>query len=632
MPLTLETWFARPALLAALAVVPLLTLLAALAWWRRRRALAALGNGPGVRRQVLVRPALRRWRGVCLSAGLALVALAAAGPQWGREHGTARAAAADLVVGLDLSRSMAAEQPSRLERAGRLLRDLADHLERSGGRRVAMVVFAARPRLLFPLTRDYDYFRACVKQAEDGDLPPLLPEPDAPFVSGTRFGAALARAVQAHDPARAGRQAILLVSDGDDPAADDGEWRQGVEAARARGIRVYAVGVGDPDHDHPIPDNGDVLRHDGQVVRTRLDEALLEEIARRTGGAYLPAHNHALPLGTLIDNLLDRPPDDAATDGAAAEGPGLSAYRPRYAWFLAPGLGLLLLSLLLNEGPAPSRRRTRPAPAVLAGLTVLLAGTLAPPDADPLIRAGNEAFAAGDFEKALRDYDLAEPGATDPGLIAFNRAAACFRLGRFADAALAYRQCLDDDCAPPGRRARARYDLGTALVRQSGGTSAALLTEAVASLRACLAEPALEPEVRASARHNLELAQLLLLRARAAAPDKSPPEGGDDHRPDEKPGKPGPSGADAQNPDNGKKGPTQERPQSGDEGKGAPGEGKKDRVKAGALQVLPDTDRVAPLPPEQADAALDEIIAGIIRERRAYWQQSARPPGGARNW
>ena len=91
---------------------------------------------------------------------------------------------------------MLAEQPSRLERALRALSDLADHLQKRGGPRLALVVFAARPHLVFPLTRDYDHFRTALGELEAGDLPAdIYPDARNPPDSGTRIGAALTLAV-----------------------------------------------------------------------------------------------------------------------------------------------------------------------------------------------------------------------------------------------------------------------------------------------------------------------------------------------------------------------------------------------------------------------------------------------------
>jgi tetratricopeptide (TPR) repeat protein len=329
-------------------------------------------------------------------------------------------------------------------------------------------------------------------------------------------------------------------------------------------------------------------------------------------------------LGTIVQNLLMLQPADNAGN---VDDP-LFVYRQRYVWFLAPALALLLLSLLMNEGPAAPRRM----PTVAAGLIVLLASAGTPPDAEPLVRNGNAAFAAGDYQAALGFYEQAERGATDPGMVAFNRAAACYRLGRFAEAVAAYRQCLEDDVIAAPRRARAQYDLGTALVKQSGATSAPILQQAVSAFRTCLAQPGLDADLQADARHNLELAQMLWLKARAANPNDPPDDGGEDPPPNKQAKKnSGPDKDKGQDPGGGKDDPDKTG-QPGNEGSGAVGEGNKQKIKPGDIQFLPDVDKVVPLPPEETDAHLDGIIDRIVQERRAHWQKSAQAPKDAKNW
>jgi tetratricopeptide (TPR) repeat protein len=467
-----------------------------------------------------------------------------------------------------------------------------------------------------------------LRQIDKDDLPPLVPGPDTPLQSGTRIGTGLRVAVGAADASRSARPAIVLLSDGDDPASDDEEWLGGVLAARAQGIHVHTVGIGDPDQPRTIPDGADVLRYKGDEVRTRLNERLLEEIARRTGGEYLPAYTHFLPLGTLVWNLLEQQPPG---ETLVLDDP-LPVYRQQYGWFLAPALGLLLLSLLCNEGPTPKRSRRLGQPAVAAGIMVLIAGA-AVPDVDSLVRRGNLAFAAGDFEESLRLFGEGERLATDPGLLAFNKAAANFRLGRYAEAALGYRQCLDDDRIAAPRRARAQYDLGTALVKQSGSASAALLRQAVSAFRQCLAQPDLDADLRNDARHNLELAQLLWLRARAANPN-DPNDGGPDTDSQTKRNQvPGPdSRGTQQNVGTDPSGDPRAGQEIGKDGKPAPGDGARDMLNAGSMQVLPDTDDIRPLPPAEADEQLERIIERIAQERRSHWQQTTRQARDARNW
>src|SRR5204863_9313767 len=130
-------------------------------------------------------------------------------------------------------------------------------------------------------------------------------------------------------------------------------------------------------------------------------------------------------------------------------------------------------------------------------------------------RQGNEAFARQRYEDALELYEKAELRSADPGLVAYNQAAAYYRLGRYREAEHHYGRCLEDDQAPPLRRARAAFDLGNALVHQAADSNADQLAQAVAAYRTCAAEPAADRDLRSDARHNLELAQLLLQKARA---------------------------------------------------------------------------------------------------------------------
>jgi Ca-activated chloride channel family protein len=266
----------------------------------------------------------------------------------------------DVVVVLDLSRSMLAEQPSRQDRALRMLRDLADSFRQRGGNRVALVVFAAHARLVFPLTTDYDHFLAALDQQDADNLPPSLrPQKDDTSGSGTRIGTALRLAVAAHDPRFRGAQDILLVSDGDDPANDE-EWTEGAAAARAYHIPVHTIGIGDPEVASAITTRNGLLRHDGEVVKTKLEERPLQEIARRTRGVYLPAQTNLLPLGRLFRDVVE--PRGPPREGDSGE-PPLPLLKQHYAWFFGTALGFLAITLMTGQwrfGRLFGKRRGEP--------------------------------------------------------------------------------------------------------------------------------------------------------------------------------------------------------------------------------------------------------------------------------
>src|ERR1019366_2913393 len=209
-----------------------------------------------------------------------------------------------------------------------------------------------------------------------------------------RIGAALKVAVAACDPQGVNRPVLVLLSDGDDPATDE-EWLEGVTAAKAKNYRVHAVGIGDPNRPEKIPSGKEWLGYEGEPGRTRLNEKVLQEISRRTDGIYVPAQTKELPLGSIVQHLLDANElrEDPASDSA------LSIHQLRYAWFLLPALALLLLSMLLQEGPRPLKEMRPPlagakVPTTLLAFVALLGISAAnPPDVSTLIGQGNEAFA-----------------------------------------------------------------------------------------------------------------------------------------------------------------------------------------------------------------------------------------------
>lgn len=639
----MTTWFAHPWALWLLAVLPVVGGLALWAWRKRRQALARLGDLLTLRGQVLVNPRGRRWGAVCFMAGLGWLIVGMAGPRWGRDPGSEEAVAGrDLVVVLDLSRSMLAEQPSRQERARRALLDLADTLQRHGGHRVALVIFAANPKLVFPLTSDYDHFRAALDQLDADNLPPALrPDPEKGPTSGTRIGAALELAVEAHDPRFAGAQDILLLSDGDDPAGDD-EWAGGARAARLAAIPVHAVGLGDPDSPSPIPFRDGFLRHRDEVVKTLLREKPLEDIAQHTGGTYLRARTQSLPLGRLFHDIIeprrDRPISEVESTAH------LPMQRPRYVWFLAAALALLALAMLVRERkmktahrvlwPGNNRFRLSWLGRKALMLVAIVLAAAAPVDVDDLLRRGNAAYADEDYADALQLYEQAEERATDPGLVAFNKAAALYRLDRFREAELHYRRCLEDSLAPRvvgmrPRQARAWYDLGNCLLKQAPDDRKTI-EQALDCYRESMGladedQELLAKELLANVRHNFEVARLLWLEARAKSPDAEEP----DHP------KQGPSKESKQNGSASSKGDPGKTDEKGTEKTGdRPGAAKDGKKLAalGKLLVLPDEDKLVPLAPEDTMHFLDETRARVLRERREYRRLAVPPSEHVKDW
>ena len=331
--------FARPDALWLLLLLPLLALLNYWAARRRRSALAVIGRPGAVAGQLTHPRPARRWAGLAYPLAWVLLVLGVAGPRWGKSDEAGVAVGRDVVIVIDLSRSMLADDMgdprnrTRWEaaRAGAL--DLLQAVARRGGHRVAVVAFAARPKLMCPLTTDYEHARAVIEELSAEFPPPeTRPGADPDVTSGTRLGSALVAAVQAHDARFAGSQDIILISDGHDPV-NDREWARGSGAARAANIPVHTVGVGDPAGVDDPEKRAVVVVH-GEPFFTALHERPLQQIADETRGQYVPARREVPQLGEFFRARVEPNPSREVGDDQIPQP------RERYPWFLAPALVL----------------------------------------------------------------------------------------------------------------------------------------------------------------------------------------------------------------------------------------------------------------------------------------------------
>src|SRR5579883_624378 len=338
--------FALPSALWLLLLLPLMGLLNYWSARRRRAALASIGRPAAVAGQ-LTHPQtrsswVRRWLGLAYPLAWVSLVVGVAGPRWGKGEEAGVAVGRDIVIVIDLSRSMMADDMSdpqtktrwEAARAGAL--DLLQAISRRGGHRVAVVVFAARPKLLCPLTTDYEHVQAVLEDI-DGEYPPpeTRPGADPNIISGTRIGSALIAAVQAHDPRFPGSQDIILISDGDDPG-EDKEWVRGSDAARAANIPVHTVGVGDPNQPAVLT----VGRNMQELISTQLKEEPLKQIAAETRGLYFPARRDVPALGEFFRTRIEPNPSREYT------GDQIPQPKERYPWFLVPALALFAVGWL----------------------------------------------------------------------------------------------------------------------------------------------------------------------------------------------------------------------------------------------------------------------------------------------
>jgi tetratricopeptide (TPR) repeat protein len=255
------------------------------------------------------------------------------------------------------------------------------------------------------------------------------------------------------------------------------------------------------------------------------------------------------------------------------------------------------------------------------GLAALAAAPVLRPD--DLVRQGNTAFTQGDFAAAVEFYARAEERTIDPGLVAFNEATALYQLGRFRDAELRLRRCQED--ATGARRARLLYNLGNCLVQQARTRSTSKLRDAIQCYERCLEQEPFDAELAADARHNLELARLLLQKAAASRESQNEANEDqssntvqpDDQRNEARPG--GDQSALAQPDASGKAGPAVN--QAGERNVTPAKTDQPPPPGKGNLPPIPDEDDLATMSPEDAVEHLKQAAARIQRERREYRQR-----------
>ena len=330
--------FVASEMLIAYLLVPILI---ALAWWthiRKQRDMALL-----VDRHLLTRLTTSVNRsGRAIKTGLLLITVtllitALARPQFGSRVETVRREGQDILIALDLSASMVAEDvtPNRLDKAKFAIADLINRLE---GDRVGLVAFAGEAFVQCPLTIDYGVATLFLNAMA----------PDMMSVQGTNLGQALSVAMDAFSETDRRHRVLVVITDGED---HENQTEEAVDRAVEEGVRLYPVGIGSTEG-VPIPERNPEGRaqgfrrdRDGAVITTRLDENTLQLMAERTGGSYY----RASPGGA---ELLELAADVSAGNGQEVEVEQVTVFDEQYQIFL--GLALILL---IGEMLVPDRRR-----------------------------------------------------------------------------------------------------------------------------------------------------------------------------------------------------------------------------------------------------------------------------------
>lgn len=319
-------------LLAALLPAALVLLMMLKRRVRQMHTLIAPDALPSVAAAETVRTTRRRLALRFCAAALFILALAR--PQWGFHWEEVRQRGLNIIVALDTSNSMLAQdlKPDRLQQSKWAVRDLVQQLN---GDRIGLVAFAGDTFLQCPLTTDYAAFLMQLDDLYAGIIPR----------GGTDTAGALEAALESFEKEGEADRVIILISDGE---SHEGDPLKMTDELKKNNVRVFSIGVGTPEGELiPIRQNDGTVQYlkdrEGKTVKTRLEEKTLRELAMATGGFYVRAAPGDFGLETVYrEGIRNLRKDEKETRRA-------KVYEERYRWFLLGGLLLLASEALLRE-------------------------------------------------------------------------------------------------------------------------------------------------------------------------------------------------------------------------------------------------------------------------------------------
>lgn len=327
--------FANPQYLWLLTLIPSFVLLFALAARGRRRRLARFGN-PETLAELMPDVSMGRvtLKFILFCAAVALLALAAARPQFGSKLREEKAQGIEMMLAVDVSNSMLAEdfEPNRLERTKYAINKLFDGLKQD---RVGLIVFAGEPKVQLPITSDYRMAKAFARRID----------PSLVSVQGTAIGKALEQALLSFsgEGEETHSRVVILITDGEN---HEGDALAVADRAAEAGIRIYTIGIGTPEG-APIQIDGEFIKDErGEMVVSKLDEEMLSGIADRTGGAYVRATRQDIGLEQIVRGINEMEQGELSTIR-------FEEFNEQYQYLLLAALALLLVEFLLLDRRNP---------------------------------------------------------------------------------------------------------------------------------------------------------------------------------------------------------------------------------------------------------------------------------------
>ena len=375
--------FAQAQYLLLILLIPLFFVFYALFRRGRNRKIAKFGNPELMARLMPERSRFKGWVRVSFFAvAWFFFAVGLARPQIGAKLKENNRKGAEIMIALDVSNSMLAQDyyPNRLERAKLAISRLVDKLQ---GDRIGLIVFAGQSFVQLPITTDYVSAKIFLNSIGTESVP----------VQGTALGEAINTAIKSFSSEaqmQENNKAIILITDGENHEDD------AVAAARMAaevGIKVFCIGVGSPEG-KPIPygPNGDLMKDkDGNIVVTKLNEKILEEVAIAGGGAYVRAGNAEFGLNPIIDELKQ-------LQQQQFKSVVFEDFEEQYMYFFGIALVFLLLEFFVGN------RRVGKNMFMVGLLLMLTAGSAFAQTDRKEVRKGNRFFKDENYKEAEVEY------------------------------------------------------------------------------------------------------------------------------------------------------------------------------------------------------------------------------------
>ena len=441
-------YLAQPLYLLLILLIPLMFI----AYWLmrrwRKRRIARFGDPDLVSSLAPLVPRRKGWlKLTLLSLALLFFAIGMARPQLGAILKEKQVKGAEIMVVLDVSNSMLAEDysPNRLERAKLAISKLVDELQ---GDRIGLIIFAGESFVQLPVTSDYVSAKIFLNSITTESVP----------VQGTAMGDAIRTAIKSFTSESENSRAIILITDGENHEDDP------VSAAKDAvdmGARVFCIGVGSPEG-KPIPMDGGLLKdNDGNIVVTRLDEKTLRDVASAGRGLYVRAGNTEFGLNPVIDEIR-------SLDAKDFQSVVFEEYDEQYMYFFAIALIFMLIEFMISD-TRNRRSLFGGGKGMVAVLILMLASPVmlqAQSDRSE-VRAGNREFKKGEFREAELDYKRALVEDSTSITAKYNLGNALYRTESYSEAEL-YLKGLGDSLksVSPSRASDCFHNSGNLALKQ----------------------------------------------------------------------------------------------------------------------------------------------------------------------